>query len=86
VFTVCRADPLPGETTPGVTLHIDGSIDGSIDATPGPYETSDPYGRFYNDQASKIMNALASLPGGTFDALLIKMLDRKRSLLRVREP
>lgn len=39
----------------------------------------------FASQAGLIADALfASLPGGTIDALLVEMLDRKRSLLRIR--
>lgn len=39
---------------------------------------------FFNGQASVIVDALqAHLPGGTFDAVLREMLNRKASLLRV---
>ena len=40
---------------------------------------------WFSDQAKSIADALyASLPGGTLDALLVELLDRKRSLLRVK--
>lgn len=39
----------------------------------------------FEAQAKLVADALfASLPGGTIDALLVEMLDRKRSLLLVR--
>ena len=42
---------------------------------------------FYAGQARELADALfASLPGGTIDALLVEMLDRKRSLFRVLGP
>ena len=40
---------------------------------------------FFEAQGKIVADALfASLPGGTIDALLVEMLDRKRSLLRIR--
>lgn len=41
----------------------------------------------YRDDAKRIVEGLvASLPGATVDALLVELLDRKASLLRVRAP
>ncbi len=38
----------------------------------------------WNGQAKIVFDALlASLPGGTFDALMVQMLDHKRALLQV---
>lgn len=51
-----------------------------------PHDTglAAPRIRFY-EQAKLISDALYdSLPGGTLDALLVELLDRKRSLLRVK--
>lgn len=40
---------------------------------------------FFDDEAKKLADALyASLPGGTIDALLVQLLDRKRSIYYVR--
>jgi hypothetical protein len=39
---------------------------------------------FYAEQGRTIVDALsASLSGGTMDAVLVELLDRKRSLLRI---
>ena len=50
-----------------------------------PEYTNMAEARFWHGQdAKKIADALfASLPGGTIDALIVEMLDRKRSVLRV---
>lgn len=33
----------------------------------------------FDDEAELLMRGLQSLPGGTFDALLVRMLEKKRS-------
>lgn len=38
---------------------------------------------FYDSQAAQIVDALALLPGATWDRVLLLMLERRASLLRV---
>lgn len=59
----------------------------TISEPPPKFETLDESARFYRRQARGLCDALAgSLPGGTFDALLGELLERKASLFRVRIP
>ena len=51
---------------------------------PETWKTLKDAGEFYEHEAEMLFHALsASLPGGTFDRLLGKMLAAKASLLRV---
>lgn len=61
-------------------------------AAPGRASLDEPFREFearnrafFADEAKKLADALyATLPGGTLDALLVDLLDRKRSIYRVR--
>lgn len=40
--------------------------------------------RFFDDQAQRVMDVIDRLPGGTRDALLVRLLDHARSIRVVR--
>jgi hypothetical protein len=64
---------------PSVTIVLDTEIRDAID----PADAANTYAH----QAARLHAALYnSLPGGVYDRLLVLMLDRTASLLRVRHP
>jgi hypothetical protein len=76
-ITVFKAQQTTEETIPDMTIT-------ATEELPQHTGLAAPTIRFY-EQARLIADALYdSLPGGTLDALLVEMLDRKRTLLRVK--
>jgi hypothetical protein len=81
-----KAQAIPGQTIPDLSLSAtEEATRVAIDAV-CPYSEFDARRRaFYDEQAGHIADALyASIPGGTIDALLVRLLDRRRSVLIVR--
>lgn len=79
IVSLYRASDLPGKPVPESTIHISACVDEvrCWDNIEGARE-------FYNGQADILLQALsASLPQGTIDALLVRLLDHKRSTLMV---
>ncbi len=76
VVDIFCAQPIGDEEASDITIHIH---------TPVPHVDDVPdyikaYRAMYMEQAEKLAKALCdSLPGGTIDALLVDLLDRKRS-------
>lgn len=82
MITVARAHTTGGEFDPPRSGRIDITTD--IPMWDGTLATN-LYREFYEKQGKLIENELfESLPGGTYDALLRHMLERRASLLRVR--
>jgi len=77
-ITVCKAKPVGDEVIESVILRLDGAMQ------PFGVASYDDYARFYEAEASKIMEALVNLPGGTRHQLLIKMLEDKLPLFNVK--
>ena len=71
-----RAQPIGSQSAPMVDVHIETEV---------PYIDSLDHARaLYLADALRLVDALyASLPGGTLDALLYVLLERKASLLAV---
>jgi coenzyme F420-reducing hydrogenase beta subunit len=73
---VAKALAIAGQIIPSTTITVEGDV-------PELGELSS-YRSYYNEQGSLVAAALIrALPGGTVDALLVALLDHKRSLLRV---
>jgi hypothetical protein len=78
--TIYKAQPTGDQVIPNLDLH---AVTSAPDIPGSEFEKL--YRDFYAAEGKIIADALcASLPGGTLDALLVEMLDRKRSLLRVK--
>ena len=76
---VYKHSPHPGKESNGAVIDI------TRDLPPFNREDDKPRRKMFKYQAKAIADALFySLPGGTIDALLVEMLDRKRSLLHVK--
>ena len=76
---ICKASPTGGEVTPDVKILITEELPRFSYQT--PIET---VGDQFDKQAQLLFNALTnSLPGGTLDRLLGKMLERKASHFHV---
>ncbi len=79
-FIVAKAAPVATQDIPDIEIQIGPEFP--------PYGNDTEWvrrmGQFYNVEAQKLMEALQSLPGGTWDRLLCLMLDKKASLYRVR--
>ncbi len=73
-----------GEGVPNFAIVANTAIPKDADVTPEgvPFSTFEYNWRsFYDEQARKILTVLlCSLPGGTIDALLVQLLDHKRSI------
>lgn len=82
-IVVGKADPLGGVPVPAMYL----SVAGKMPPWPGDVVSlKEAFARrhaLFAAEAAKIIDVLASLPGGTWDALLIAMLTRHRSVLSV---
>lgn len=71
---VCMASPVAHENLEPATIVVDQKLPTSIISV----------GEFYRQQADVIEMALHNtLPGGTYDALLRSMLERRASFLRI---
>jgi hypothetical protein len=70
---VCKFDATGVHHAEEVTLVIDETLPEAVSQ------------QFFDEQADCIMQALSSLPGGTKAALLVRMLQEKADVLRVRE-
>jgi hypothetical protein len=83
VITVCKADPT-GEPTRPAILRI--TEDFPEERYKGAPESvwRPAWLAFHRQQAEKIVEALASLPQGTTDQLLLLLLEQRASVLRVR--
>jgi hypothetical protein len=77
---VCKASPVGDEPVDSVTIEISGDINDTAEVTyrGGP--------RVMAIDAELIVRALRHLPGGTWDRVLIKMLEAHVSVLRVQFP
>jgi hypothetical protein len=81
--TIYKAQPIGDQVIPDLDIR-------ATDTLPEqPFFPSSTWEKHWRDiyaaQAGAIADALyASLPGGTLDALLVEMLDRKRSILKVK--
>ena len=76
---VYKHSPHPGKESNGAVIDINLALP--------PFNREDDKHRrqMFKREAKAIADALFySLPGGTIDALLVEMLDRKRSLLHVK--
>lgn len=84
--TVCKALPLtPDRPTPEVTISVTELVPDLHGTTID--EDGQIADRFYRAEAQQIAEALcASLPGGTFDRLVVLLLDMKSSQLKVAYP
>lgn len=77
--TVFRAQPLGGKQTPKLNLKTGNPFP--------PFSGHEDARVHFLLDAAEIVNGLeASLPGGTVDQVLIKLLSRKASELRVASP
>ncbi len=87
-ITVCKASPTGlAYPTPDYHIHV------SAELPEFPFDTHDPHAlsahlrvanAYFEEQAQQIEESLwASLPGGTYDRLLGRMLARKASHYRV---
>lgn len=78
---ICKGEPLGDNQPETTTIIIDGTIPEFDYRPPNPFAEA---GRFYDQQAQMLFDALSnSLPGGTLDRLLGKMLAYKASHFRV---
>jgi hypothetical protein len=82
--TVCKADPIGTDAAPDTHIHITGKLPESK----GPIESLPEFlaasAKVFDSQAEAIEVALHdSLPGGTYDRLLGRMLARKATHFRV---
>ncbi len=69
---ICKADPIGETEVQPVTIEVNGTL-------PGPEELE----LAYDLDAGALANALYySLPQGTFDRLIIKLMKRKTSVYR----
>ena len=76
---VAKAEPIAGLPVGAVTLEIAGK--------PLKWSEKETLGerrRYFDGEAEKILEALDSLPGGTWDALLVAMLRKHQAVLLVR--
>ncbi len=83
---VRRASPVGDVRVPRVTINIHGELPGLPPLLPGQTvaESLAPVDAIYQQDATAIANALsASLPGGTFDRLIVELLKMKASHFRV---
>jgi hypothetical protein len=75
---VGKAEAITGLPVPSVVLEISGA--------PLQWHEKEALSErraYYDREAEKILAALGSLPGGTWDALLVAMLRRHQSVLSV---
>lgn len=80
VVNIFCAQPLGNEQVEKVTIHIHVPVQDFGDR----FDWEQALRDMYMEQGNTLAEALCgSLPGGTIDALLVDMLDRKRSLLIV---
>ena len=78
--TIYKAQPIGDQIIDDLDLRATEAVPN----IPGN-EFAKQYRDFYAVEGKIIVDALyASLPGGTLDALLVELLDRRRSLLRVK--
>jgi hypothetical protein len=82
--TVCKADPIGDQVIEDARIHITGKLPESK----GPIESLPEFlaalAKVFDSQAEAIETALHdSLPGGTYDRLLGRMLERKATHFRV---
>ncbi len=84
-YTTYKASPLASDEQEDAQLNINISIDlldEEIGTKPGWEQR---WRDTYRTQAKHIENLLHnSLPGGTYDALLVAMMERKRSIFKVK--
>lgn len=81
-FLVCKASPAGGEPVASATLEIAFPFDEAV----GPVEDTESAARSAEQMsadAELVHTALLQLPQGTLDRLLILMLEREATLLRV---
>lgn len=84
-ITIAKAKPTGDKPTPDTHIHITGELPDI------PYDGSTPLGPYlaamaahYDEQARQLEEVLIrTLPGGTYDRLLGRMLARKASHFRV---
>jgi len=70
-----KAEPIGNQEIPDIQIVIAGSLPDFSDL--GSYED------FYRAQARELFRCLCFLPGGTFDQLLLLMIESRASLFKV---
>lgn len=79
-LTICKADPTGTETVPDTHIHITAKLPESVARA----DWLSHLAAFYNEEARQLEEALRRvLPGGTYDRLLGRMLERHASLYRI---
>ncbi len=79
-ITIAKAAPIGSQEIPDVEIHIGPGL------VPNYFDKENwerVYKTHYTADAAKIMDAMQSLPGGTWDRLLCLMLEKRASILRV---
>lgn len=79
-LSVYVADGFRGEPVEPVALAIEGALPDLRGEVPGDWQ--ERYGRFYEEQAAIVLDALKALPQGTRHALLVAMLNHHANLYR----
>ncbi len=82
IITICKADPsgIAENETEDVVISITGKIPGKIQPFPRGPDLLSTADRFFDSEAQRLFEALRdSLPGGTIDRLLGKLLAYKAS-------
>jgi hypothetical protein len=79
--TVAKASPIGDIQIDDVVIRIVGKVPDFAHSTALPWEGE--VAAFYDAQAGKIVEALLSLPGGTLDRVLAKLISRSVSLHRI---
>lgn len=82
VFTVSKADPTGKEPTAGAVLNITADLPIVRDTLPRAIWRAANIDRHVQD-AQQVVAALAHLPQGTVDQVLVLLLEQRASLLRV---
>ncbi len=82
VLTIAKAEPTHTEEIRDVSIHITGAPPSWSYGSPEFFEESN---EFYHREANNLARALkAALPCGTFDRLIVALLEMQASHLRVR--
>lgn len=82
VFTVAKADPTGKEPTAGAILHITADLSRVRETLPHAIWRASNLS-LHEIDARQVVAALAALPQGTIDQVLVLLLQQRASLLRV---
>lgn len=85
VFTVGKADPTGKQEPPGAVLHITADLKTVRETLPRVIWVA-ANRNIHVEDAQQVCAALAHLPQGTLDQVLLRLLEQRASLLRVAGP